>query len=57
MHLALPVATLTYAILAFVVRTMRSGMIDASVQEYIRSARAKGVTIRTIINKHMRKMH
>lgn len=55
MHLALPVATLTYAVLAVIVRTMRAGMIDASVQEYIRSARAKGVPLKIIIKKHMRK--
>lgn len=54
-HLILPVATLTYAILAMIVRTMRAGMIDVSTQEYIRTARAKGVPQRIIIRKHTRR--
>lgn len=55
MHLALPVATLTYAVLAIIVRTMRASMIDASVQEYVRTARSKGVPMRRIVKKHIRR--
>ncbi len=54
-HMALPVITLTYAILAMIVRTMRGGMIDASTQEYIRTAKAKGVPLKIIIKKHTRR--
>ncbi|HKJ96165.1 MAG TPA: ABC transporter permease [Thermoplasmataceae archaeon] len=55
MHLILPVVTLTYAILAMIVRTMRSGMVDASTQEYIRTAKAKGVPFKAIVKKHTRR--
>lgn len=55
MHMVLPVLTLTYAVLAIVVRTMRSGVIDASVQEYIRTARAKGVPVKMLFKNHVRR--
>lgn len=55
MHLVLPVITLTYAILAMLVRTLRSGMIDASAQEYIRTAQAKGIPRKAITKVHTRK--
>lgn len=55
MHLALPVFTLTYAILAMIVRTVRGGMIDVSTQEYIRTAKAKGVPVKVIVKKHTRR--
>lgn len=55
MHMVLPVATLTYAILAVIVRTMRSGIIDADSQDFVRTAMAKGVPRRTIVKKHIRR--
>lgn len=54
-HLALPVATLTYAILAMIVRTLRAGMIDISKQQFIRTAMAKGVSKRVIVRTHTRR--
>jgi peptide/nickel transport system permease protein len=42
-HVALPVLTLTYGSLASLSRYMRSGMLDTLRQDYIRTARAKGL--------------
>lgn len=55
MHLILPAVAMTYAILAMVVKTMRAGMIDASKEEYVKTAISKGVSERTIVKLHMRR--
>ncbi|MEM0157995.1 MAG: ABC transporter permease [Thermoplasmataceae archaeon] len=55
MHIVLPVITLTYGILAGILRFVRGGMIDASNQEYVKTARSKGVPERIIIKHHIRK--
>lgn len=51
-HLALPVTCLTYASFAGLSRYMRSGMMEVLRQDYIRTARAKGLSERTVIFKH-----
>lgn len=51
-HLALPVFCLTYGSLAFISRQMRGGMLDVLQQDYVRTARAKGLPHRTVIWKH-----
>jgi peptide/nickel transport system permease protein len=51
-HLILPVAVLATAIAANMVRYVRSSMIDAFAQDYIRTAKAKGLGGFTITNKH-----
>ena len=55
MHLILPVITLTYGILAGILRFIRAGMIDSSNQEYVKTARSKGVPEGITIKKHIRK--
>lgn len=55
MHLVLPVLTLTYGILAGVLRFLRAGMVDSSSQEYVKTARAKGVPESMVIKRHIRK--
>lgn len=55
MHLVLPVLTLTYGILAGVLRFLRAGMVDSSLQEYVKTARSKGVPESSVIKKHIRK--
>jgi peptide/nickel transport system permease protein len=55
LHLILPVLTLTYAIMAGLIRFVRSGMVDASNQEYIKTARSLGISRRIIIKKYTRK--
>jgi peptide/nickel transport system permease protein len=51
-HLVLPVFCLTYASLASLSRYMRTGMLDVIRQDYIRTARAKGLPERVVIFKH-----
>lgn len=51
-HLVLPVFCLTYGELAFVSRLMRAGMLETIRQDYIRTARAKGLTEKVVIYKH-----
>ena len=42
-YLILPIITYTYGSFAFLSRIMRIGMIDVVSQDYIRTARAKGL--------------
>lgn len=51
-HLILPVGTLTLALAAGVARYMRGQMLEVVRQDYIRTARAKGVPERTVIMRH-----
>ena len=51
-HLILPVACLTYGGLAYISRQMRSGMLETIRQDYIRTARAKGLSERAVVFKH-----
>jgi peptide/nickel transport system permease protein len=55
MHLVLPVITLTYGVMASILRVMRSSMQDTLSQDYIRTARAKGLDEKTVINVHARR--
>jgi peptide/nickel transport system permease protein len=51
-HLVLPVVCLTYGALAGISRYMRSGMMEVLRQDYIRTARAKGLSERAVVFKH-----
>jgi len=51
-RLILPVFCVTYGALAFMTRQMRSSMLETLQQDYIRTARAKGLSERTVIWKH-----
>lgn len=51
-HLILPVVTLLVLNLATLTRYTRSAMIDVLGQDYIRTARAKGLTSRTVVYRH-----
>ena len=51
-HCILPVATMTYGSLAYLSRQMRAGMMDTLQQDYIRTARAKGLSEDKVIYKH-----
>ena len=51
-HLVLPVFCLTYASLAFISRQMRGSMLNTIQQDYIRTAKAKGLNNHNIIWKH-----
>jgi peptide/nickel transport system permease protein len=51
-HLALPVFTLGFISLAPITRMIRSGMLEVLGQDYIRTARAKGLRQKTVIIRH-----
>jgi peptide/nickel transport system permease protein len=53
-HLFLPALTLAYVDWALILRVTRSSMLEVIRQDYIRTARAKGLTWRTVINHHAR---
>ncbi|MEN3010177.1 MAG: ABC transporter permease [Candidatus Bipolaricaulaceae bacterium] len=54
-HLALPVLTLSYLSWALLVRVTRSAMLEALRQEYVQTARAKGLRERVVIHKHAKR--
>jgi peptide/nickel transport system permease protein len=51
-HLALPVTCLTYGMLAFVARLVRSGVVEARASDYVLAARARGASRRQAIWRH-----
>ena len=51
-HLILPAVTLSTGLIATVARIARSGMLEALGQDYIRTARAKGLAERAVIFGH-----
>ena len=51
-HYILPVFTLAFYPMAYITRLMRSSMLDALNQDYIRTARAKGVSKFKMLFKH-----
>ncbi len=52
-HTTLPIVCLTYTGLAYLSRQMRVGVIDTIKQDYVRTARAKGLTERVVVLKHV----
>ncbi len=54
-HLALPTITLVILASALIMRLMRSSMLEALGQDYIRTAMAKGADRNTIHRKHARR--
>ncbi len=52
MHLFLPVVITSLASFAFLSRQMRSSMLEVIRQDYIRTARAKGLSEKKVIMKH-----
>jgi peptide/nickel transport system permease protein len=51
-HLVLPVTVLTYGSLAFVSRQMRAAMLEVVKLDYVRTARAKGLSETVVVLKH-----
>jgi peptide/nickel transport system permease protein len=51
-HIFLPALTLSVASLAILVRLVRSAMLDVLRQDYVRTARAKGLREGVVIYKH-----
>lgn len=53
LNLVLPVATLTVTIYALFSRYMRSSALDTLAQDYMRTARAKGLPERLVLTRHL----
>ncbi len=53
--LALPAVTLGLALAAVVTRTLRSSMLEALTEDYVRTARAKGLSERQVVVGHVLK--
>ena len=51
-HLILPIIIITYGSFAYLSRQMRTSMLEVVRQDYIRTARSKGLAEKTIIFKH-----
>ena len=51
-HLVLPAATLALLLVGVLTRLVRSGLLDVLDEEYVRSAYAKGLPVRRVINRH-----
>lgn len=52
-HSILPIAVLSYGGLAYLSRQMRVGVVDSITQDYVRTARAKGLDEKVVIYKHV----
>jgi peptide/nickel transport system permease protein len=51
-HMCLPLACMTYAGFAVLSRYAKAGMLEVIRQDYIRTARAKGLSERAVVMKH-----
>lgn len=52
-HMTLPAITMALLSTTGIILYLRSGIVDAKVQDYVRTARAKGVPESVIYNKHI----
>lgn len=51
-HLAMPLVVTTYSTFAYLSRVLRASMLEVTAQDYIRTARAKGLPERTVVLRH-----
>src|SRR5207247_1623920 len=51
-HLVLPAVTLGTFLIGLIIRLTRSSMLDVLGQDYVRTARAKGLAERAVIVRH-----
>jgi peptide/nickel transport system permease protein len=54
-HMVLPVITLSYLSWALLLKVTRSSMLEALRQDYVVTARAKGLAERVVVNRHVLK--
>jgi peptide/nickel transport system permease protein len=54
-HMFLPIITLSYLDWALILRITRSSMLEALRQDYVTTARAKGIPENIVINKHVKR--
>jgi peptide/nickel transport system permease protein len=55
MHLVMPVITLSVVIMALLLKITRSSMLEVLRQDYVTTARAKGLQEKVVINRHVRR--
>jgi len=55
MHLVMPVVTLSVVIIALLLKVTRSSMLEVLRQDYVTTARAKGLHENTVISRHVRR--
>ena len=56
-HLVLPAITLSMPLIGVLTRLIRSGLLDVLYEDYVRTARAKGLNPRVVLTRHaMRNM-
>ncbi|HET7376637.1 MAG TPA: ABC transporter permease, partial [Anaerolineae bacterium] len=53
-HMVLPILTLAYIQWALLLKVTRSSMLESLRQDYVTTARAKGLSERAVINRHAR---
>src|SRR5690554_27171 len=54
-HLIAPVMTFSYLWWAYLLRITRSSMLEVMNKDYVRTARAKGLTEKVVMNRHVRR--
>jgi len=54
-HIILPAITLSFGTIAIISRIMRSSMLEVLNQDYVRTARSKGLPERLVTRKHARR--
>lgn len=54
-HLVMPVTTLAVVQWALLLRVTRSSMLEEMRQDYVRTARAKGLYEKTVVSRHIRR--
>lgn len=54
-HMVLPIVTLSYLSWALLLKITRSSMLESLRQDYVTTARAKGLRERDVINRHARR--
>ncbi len=54
-HMVLPILTLSYISWALLLKVTRSSMLDSLRQDYVTTARAKGLDERAVVNRHARR--
>jgi len=54
-HIALPAVTLSFGTIAIITRIQRGSMLDVLNQDYVKTARSKGLPERVVIRKHARR--
>ena len=54
-HIILPAVTLAFGTIAIITRIMRSSMLEVMNQDYVKTARAKGLPNKVVIRKHARR--